>query len=180
MPLILAGLSARSLYKRRLLLHETVSVVTLSTKLLLEPGQLPLLALSPAILLAFIIASLPFLSLVFHLLLVGYFDKTSSGWEWHVRPYAGWLTFGSLFVWFWTWCIARDVLRMSVAAVLGAWYFLDSRSEPAEEIRAALYRATGPSLGTSCLSGLVMTGVHVTTFSIHYITRVSVRILAYT
>jgi hypothetical protein len=171
-PLILAGLSARSLYRRRFLLHEAVSVVTLATKLLLEPGQLPLLALSPAILLAFIIVSLPFFSLAFHLLLIGYFSQTSSGWEWHVQPYAVWLTFGSLFVWFWTWCIARDVLRMCVASIMGAWYFLETRSEPGDEFKAAFYRATGPSLGTNCLSGLVTTGVQGATFAIYHVTKV--------
>lgn len=165
-------MSARSLYYRRLRLHETISVVSLSTRLLLEPGQLPLLALSPAILLASVLASLPFLSLIFHLLLIGYFSPGSSGSDWHVRPYAGWLTFAAIFVWVWTWLIARDVLRMSVATVIGAWYFLDRRIEPIEETRAAIYRATSPSLGSNCLSAIVMTGVHVLTFAIQAAARV--------
>lgn len=169
-PLVLAGLSARSLYNRRLRLHETISVVSLSTRLLLEPGQLPLLALSPAILLASVLASLPFISLIFHLLLIRY----SSGGDWHVKPYAGWLTFGAIFVWVWTWFIARDVLRMSVATVIGSWYFLDRRIEPIEETRAAIYRATSPSLGSNCLSAIVMTGVQVFTFAIQAAARVTV------
>lgn len=169
-PLVLAGLSARSLYNRRLRLHETISVVSLSTRLLLEPGQLPLLALSPAILLASVLASLPFISLIFHLLLIRY----SSGGDWHVKPYAGWLTFVAIFVWVWTWFIARDVLRMSVATVIGSWYFLDRRIEPIEETRAAIYRATSPSLGSNCLSAIVMTGVQVFTFAIQAAARVTV------
>lgn len=169
MPLALAGLTARSLYNRRLRLHETISVVSLATRLLLEPGQLPLMALSPAILLASILGSLPFLSLIFHLLLIGYFSYE----DWVVRPYAGWLTFGAIFVWIWSWFISRDVLRMSVATVIGSWYFLDRRAEPVEEIRAAIYRATSPSMGSNCLSAIVMTGVQALTFVISTATRVS-------
>lgn len=175
-PLLLAALSARSLYKRRFLLHQTVSIVTLSTRLLLDPGQLPLLALSPAILLASIVISLPFISLIFHLLLIGYFGKGSDGWEWHVRPYAGWLVAAVITIWFWTWCIARDVLRVSVAGVIAAWYFLEARGDPVEVTHSALYRATGPSLGTNCLSALVMTGIQLTTLTIHGVTRVSQRL----
>jgi hypothetical protein len=155
-------------------LHETISVVSLTTRLLLEPGQLPLLALSPAILLASIIGSLPFLSLIFHLLLIGYFSYD----DWVVQPYAGWLTFGAIFVWIWSWFIARDVLRMSVATVIGAWYFLERRIEPIEETKAAIYRATSPSLGSNCLSAIVMTAVQVLTFAISTVTRVSLPIFA--
>ncbi|CCA67496.1 hypothetical protein PIIN_01325 [Serendipita indica DSM 11827] len=173
-PLVLAGLSARSLYRRRLRLHETISVVTLSTKLLLEPGQLPLLALSPAILLGTVIASLPFLSLAFHLLLIGYFGTGSDSGNWHLKPYAGWLFVGTIFVWIWSWFIARDILRMSVSAVIGCWYFLERRSEPTDELHAAVYRATSPSLGTNCLSALVMAGVHSLTFLIHNLSRLTV------
>lgn len=61
---------------------------------------------------------------------------------------------------------------MSVAATLGAWYFLDRRVDPQEEIQSALFRATSQSLGTNCLSALVMTGIHVGTFVIANVTRV--------
>jgi len=61
-----------------------------------------------------------------------------------------------------------------VAATLGAWYFLDRRMDPQEEIQSALFRATSQSLGTNCLSALVMTGIHVGTFAIANVTRVRV------
>jgi hypothetical protein len=171
-PLLLAFWSARGLYERRLRLNETISVVSLSTRLLLDPGQLPLLALSPALLLGSILASLPFLSLIFHLLLIGYFGGSSSNQEWHVKPYANWLIFATIFVWVWSWFIARDVLRVSTAALIGAWYFLEARGDPTEELYAAWYRASSPSLGSSCLSALVLTGVHMLTFLIRNVTRV--------
>ncbi|KAG8839821.1 hypothetical protein FRC18_003833 [Serendipita sp. 400] len=173
-PLVLAALSARALYHRRTRLYETISVVTLSTRLLLEPGQVGLLALSPAILLSSVLVSLPFLSLAFHLLLIGYFDNGTNGAQWHVKPYAGWLIAMTLFVWLWTWFIARDVLRMSVSALIGAWYFLDRRGDPTEEIKSAVYRAISPSLGTNCLSALVMSAVHIATFAIQTLTRITV------
>lgn len=61
---------------------------------------------------------------------------------------------------------------MSVAATLGAWYFLDRRQEPHEEVKLVLFRATSQSLGTNCVSALVMTGIHVVTFVIANVTRV--------
>ena len=79
---------------------------------------------------------------------------------------------GTLFVWVWSWFIARDILRMTVSAVIGCWYFLERRSDPTDELQAAIYRATSPSLGTNCLSALVMAGVHLLVFLIHNLSRV--------
>jgi hypothetical protein len=84
-----------------------------------------LLALSPVILLATLIASLPFLTLIFRLLLFGSATQPSSGWEWHVYGWANWAITGTVVVWLWTWGVSRGVLRMSVASVIGAWYFAE-------------------------------------------------------
>ena len=84
-----------------------------------------LLALSPVILLATLIASLPFLTLIFRLLLFGRATQPSSGWEWHVYGWANWAITGTVVVWVWTWGVSRGVLRMTVASVIGAWYFAE-------------------------------------------------------
>jgi len=171
-PLALAALSARELYNRRSLLNQTISVVTLTTRLLLQPFHLPLLAFSPILLLVSLLISLPFLSLVFHLLLIGYFSKNTGNQEWHLRPYAGWLTVGALLAWFWTWCVARDILRVSVSGVIGSWYFTGAPTDGVEIAQRAIYRALGPSLGTECLSALVLTAIDVATFLITAAMRV--------
>ncbi len=85
-----------------------------------------LLALSPTILLATLLASIPFVTLIFRLLLIGYFPSPyegSSSLEWHVRGWANWSIAATVGVWLWTWGVARGVLRMTCASVIGAWYF---------------------------------------------------------
>lgn len=103
------------------MLEQTIAVVEVSTRLLLSHRQL--LVLSPVILFACILISLPFMSLIFRLLLIGYAGQSGGVYEWHIRAYAGWLIFGAIIVWLWTWFIARGVLRVTSAAVVGAWYF---------------------------------------------------------
>ena len=85
-----------------------------------------LLALSPAILLAMLLASLPFLTLIFRLLLVGYVTGAkSTGWEWHLYAWANWAITGAVAVWLWTWGVARGGMRLVAAGVIGAWYFAE-------------------------------------------------------
>lgn len=87
-----------------------------------------LLALSPAILLIMLISSIPFLTLIFRLLLIGYATqptKDSSSWEWHAHGWANWAIFGAVAVWLWSWGVARGIMRMSCSSVIGAWYFAE-------------------------------------------------------
>ena len=87
-----------------------------------------LLALSPAILLAMLLASLPFVTLIFKLLLIGYANKVGPDTgivEWHMHAWANWAIVGTFSVWLWSWMVARGVLRMTCASVIGAWYFAE-------------------------------------------------------
>ena len=82
------------------------------------------LLITPLILTAFSILSLPFLTLVLRLLLIGYYrHPREHTYIWHVRPYAGWLIALVTGAWLWTWVILRSIGRVVVAAVLGEWYF---------------------------------------------------------
>lgn len=82
-----------------------------------------LLALSPAILLIILIASIPFITLIFRLLLMGYFVKGQS--EWHIEEWADWAIVGAIGVWLWSWGVARGILRTTCAGVIGAWYYAE-------------------------------------------------------
>lgn len=97
----------------------------LSTHILIN--NLFLLALSPAILLVMFIGSIPFVTLIFRLLLVGYASNAQKGGgvEWHVKSYANWAIAGALVVWYWSWAVARGLLRMNTASVVGSWYFAE-------------------------------------------------------
>jgi hypothetical protein len=105
-------------------LHTTSSLLDLTARVLLSNPYL--LALSPAILLTALVASIPFLTLIFRLLLIGHFDPVKNGLvSWHVQAWANWIIALVATVWLWSWGVARGVLRVSVAAVVGAWYFAE-------------------------------------------------------
>ncbi|KAK0211275.1 plasma-membrane choline transporter-domain-containing protein [Desarmillaria ectypa] len=169
LPLALSILTARRLLNLPRDIHSTSSTLTLSTQILMANPFL--LALSPTILLATLLASIPFVTLIFRLLLIGYFTppyEGSSSWEWHVRGWANWSITATVGVWLWTWGVARGVLRMTCASVIGAWYFANPDALPpppmsTHTIHAALTRSTGPSLGTVALSALILTVVRLLT-----------------
>ncbi|KAG6918853.1 hypothetical protein DXG01_011258 [Tephrocybe rancida] len=183
-PLILCLITARRLVHLPRELHVTSATLNLTTELLINNPFL--LALSPVILLVALLASIPFLTLIFRLLLIGYFDQISRGsstWEWHLRGWANWSIAGAVAVWLWTWGVARGVLRMTTASVIGAWYFADPGAPPppsmsTHTIHAALTRSTGPSLGTIALSALLLTIIRILTLLTLFLHRLPLYIPA--
>ncbi|ODN76186.1 hypothetical protein L202_06106 [Cryptococcus amylolentus CBS 6039] len=149
----LAAWFGRLMWLRRRRLDRTASVVELSTKLLLNHP--PLLILTPLLLGVFAIASIPFLTLLIRLGMIGYWrHPRENTWVFHIRPYAGWLIFLVTLIWVWTWGVIRGVGRVAVAGVIGEWYFHreDHRRQDIVEVTtAAVHRATGTSLGSICL-----------------------------
>jgi len=123
-PLVLALLTARRLVDLPRDIHTASSLLTLATRLLQNNPFL--LGLSPLVLLVSLIVSIPFFTLTFRLLLIGYPIHprgNPSAWEWHVRGWANWLIVLVVTVWVWSWCVGRGVLRVTCAAMVGAWYF---------------------------------------------------------
>ena len=117
-------LTARRLMNLPREIHTTSSILNLTTQLLVANPFL--LALSPVILLAALVASIPFMTLIFRLLLIGYVSQpTSSTFEWHVKGWANWAIVGTVIMWLWSWGVARGMLRTTAAAVIGAWYFAE-------------------------------------------------------
>ncbi|CAL1705394.1 unnamed protein product [Somion occarium] len=164
-PLALCLITARRLVNLPREIHTASSLLTLTTRLLATNPFL--LALSPAVLLAALVGSIPFITLAFRLLLIGYTAHPhgrDSGWEWHVRGWANWAIVGTIGVWLWSWGVARGVLRVTCAGVVGAWYFADpTLPQPppmsTHTIHASLVRASQPSLGSIVLSALIITGI---------------------
>lgn len=104
--------------------QQTSSLLKLTTDLIFIHNPL-LLALSPAILLAMLVVSIPFVTLIFRLLLVGYRQQTKGGVEWHVQAWADWAIVATVVVWLWTWGVVRGVLRVTCAGVIGSWYYAE-------------------------------------------------------
>ncbi|KAG9039644.1 hypothetical protein FRB95_009225 [Tulasnella sp. JGI-2019a] len=175
-PLALSVISARSLYHRRKALLRTVAVVEISTSVILEHP--PVLGLSLCLLLGGLIASLPFLSLILRLTLIGYYSPSHGHQEWHLRGYAGWLAVLVTGVWVWSWSVIRGALRVSVSGVIGNWYFnrlesLQSRPDPLAATHAAFARAHGASLGSICVATLVLTVTQLSIFVLRTLRRMS-------
>jgi len=122
-PLALAFFTARRLVNLPRDIYTTSALLTLTTHLLASNPFL--LVLSPAILLITLLASIPFLTLSFRLLLIGYFIKPSSGWEWHVKGWANWAISVTIAIWLWSWGVARGVVRTTTAGVVASWYFAE-------------------------------------------------------
>ncbi|OBZ65717.1 hypothetical protein A0H81_14255 [Grifola frondosa] len=162
-PLALSMLTARRLLTLPRDVHTASALLTLTTRLLAAHPLL--LALSPAVLLLALLASLPFVTLAFRLLLIGYFSQPKGGgWEWHVHGWANWAIAGTIGIWLWSWGVARGVLRVTCAGVVGSWYFSDPTLPvpppmSTHTVHAAIARATQPSLGTVILSALITTAV---------------------
>ncbi|KAG6811715.1 hypothetical protein H0H92_006172, partial [Tricholoma furcatifolium] len=165
-------------------LHVSSATLNLTTELLINNPFL--LALSPAILLIALLASIPFLTLIFRLILIGYVwapSESNSALEWHLYGWAHWSIAGAVSIWLWTWGVARGVLRMTTASVIGAWYFADPDAPlppptSTHTIHAALTRSTGPSLGTIALSALILTAIRIFTLLILFLNRLPVYIPA--
>lgn len=122
-PFALALITGRRLLTLPQKIHSTSLTLTLTTQLLSSHPLL--LLLSPTVLLAALLVSIPFVTLTFRLLLVGYASRPSSGFEWHVHGWANWAIIGTISLWFWTWAVARGTVRVTTAAVIAAWYFVE-------------------------------------------------------
>jgi len=116
-PILMALLAARSFLWYISQINGTVGTVQLATSLLLS--NIPLLGVSPALLFVALLATLPFISLILRLTLLVYQGHS----EWHVRPYAVVLAILVCFIWIWSWCVVRGILRVAAAGVVGAWFF---------------------------------------------------------
>jgi hypothetical protein len=118
----LAAFFGRLVWIRRKRLERTVAVVELSTELLLSHP--PLLLLTPLLLGVFALASIPFMTLLVRLAMIGYWRHPKENtYIYQIAPRAGWLIALVTIVWVWTWGVIRGVGRVAVAGVMGEWYF---------------------------------------------------------
>ena len=103
------------------------------------------------------------------------FPSPEGTYIYHLKPKATPLILLVIGLWVWMWGVFLGIGRVTIAGVVGEWYF--HRDDPAlpnattanlkqtdpfglgfeiETTRIAFNRATGPSLGSICLSALIM------------------------
>ncbi|CAE6465611.1 hypothetical protein ACGC1H_002556 [Rhizoctonia solani] len=177
LPLIVALFLARALYNRYKQLLRGISAISLSSSLVLDYP--PLLGLSVALLVAALVLSIPFLALMFRLLLVGTFERNGLDYTWKVKGWAWWMAVLVCIVWMWSWAVVRGVMRASVAAVVASWYHSPLNTPPpplpeaTDTIRLAVLRASGPALGSICASALILTLSRASTLFLRTLRRIT-------
>ncbi|KAF5379899.1 hypothetical protein D9757_007168 [Collybiopsis confluens] len=227
-PLILSVFLAYRLYvlftslpRLQAQITQTELILSLTTRILAENPLLP--GISPVLLFAMLVGSIPFGTVISRLLLVGRWSKVSSGTtsEYHIKWGAEFAIFLTIGVWLWTWGVSRGLLKVVAAAVVGGWYFgvpwagdrdeeerprsqvqppeadadaelepppmlanftaqatnyamgalppfvllssLSGSSSQTHLIHAGFYRATNSSLGSICLSALILSSIRLLT-----------------
>ncbi|KIK63546.1 hypothetical protein GYMLUDRAFT_40589 [Collybiopsis luxurians FD-317 M1] len=208
---------------------QTELILSLTTRILAENPFV--LGLSPVLLFVMLVGSIPFGTVVGRLLLVGRWNKVASGAtsEYHLKWGAELAIVLAIGVWLWSWGVARGLLRVVAAGVVGGWYFgvpwagdRDEEERPQEPqvqlppdadaelepppmfanfsaqatnyalgalpplvlpsslsasspqthiIHAAFHRATNNSLGSICLSALILTSIRLLTLLVIFLTN---------
>ncbi|KAJ1307971.1 hypothetical protein OPQ81_002048 [Rhizoctonia solani] len=177
LPLIISVILAQALYNRYKQLLRGISAISLSSSLVLNYP--PLLGLSIALLVAALVLSIPFLALIFRLLLVGTFQRKGLDYTWKVKEWAWWMAVLVCIVWIWSWAVVRGMMRASVAAVIANWYHSPPNSPPpplpeaTDTTRLAVLRASGPALGSICASALILTLSQASTLFLRTIRRIT-------
>ncbi|QRV75426.1 Plasma-membrane choline transporter [Ceratobasidium sp. AG-Ba] len=107
-------------YDRYRRLMQGMSVISLASALVLDHP--PLLGLSVGLLVAALVLSIPFLALIFRLMLVGTFVREGITFTWRVKGWAWWMSVLVVGVLMWSWAVVRGALRVTVSGVVAAWY----------------------------------------------------------
>lgn len=136
-PLVLSILAFRNLDQLPRDIHTTVSMLELIDRVLRANPLL--LGVSPALLVGLWIASIPFVTILFR-----------------VDMIIGWGAIGAIGTWLWTWGVARGIMRVVVAGVVGSHYF-NPRAGDTRPLHAAGHRATQTSLGSVIVASLILT-----------------------
>ena len=116
--ILLAGIVGKLAYDRRQRLARTIGVIELAASILLDHP--PLFILCLALIATFVIFTAPFVSILSRLLSIG----LASPEGWHPTHHSTILAGFVAFVWLWTLGVLRGVQRMTVAGVIGHWFFL--------------------------------------------------------
>lgn len=142
-PLLLAIIFSRALYLQQRQLGRSLSVLSLSAKILSAHPTLLLLSLIQ--ILVFLVVSVPFMTIFVRLFLLGHFSTSpTTGQEWITDSRArtlAWLTLGT---WIWTWAALRGVMRVVVSSTVSHWYFHGppSKEEDEEAANPPLFTAS--------------------------------------
>lgn len=146
-------------WNQRQRIDRTIKVLELSTGVIIEHPSLILVCL--AITMSCIVMSLPFVTLVYKLVLLGSYDRNQ--WVITSGPITQVLLAG--FIWSWTLNVIRNLQRIIISGVVSHWYF-NRHSPPSstykgystiESTYQSISRAIGPSLGTVCLASFLLT-----------------------
>lgn len=127
-PLLLVILFSRLLYVKRNGLARSLSVLSLSAKIVTTHPTLLLLSFIHIV--VFLAISVPFMTIFIRLFLIGHFvSSDGERREWITDGRARLLAWATLATWLWTWAALRGIMRVVVSSVVSHWYFFGPPSE---------------------------------------------------
>ncbi|KAH9814569.1 plasma-membrane choline transporter-domain-containing protein [Melampsora americana] len=156
---IASSILVKLIWDQRKRIDRTIKVIELSTGVIIEHPSLVLVCLATT--LACIVMSLPFVTLVYKLVSLGFYDHNR--WVIDSGPITQALL--TAFIWSWSLNVIRNLQRIVISGVVSHWYF-NRHSPPSpthkgystiESTYNSISRAIGPSLGTVCLSSFLLT-----------------------
>lgn len=98
-----------------------------------------LLILSGALLGIFLLVTIPFLSVLIRLFLLGHIGtpgESSTDKVWQTDAKARILAWTTLGAWLWTWSTLRGIQRVTVAGVVSHWYFFRDKDDTGDKSQA--------------------------------------------
>lgn len=144
-PLACALLFSRMLYVRRNQLTRSIAVLSLSAKIISTHPTL--LILSLVHIGAFLVVSIPFLTIFVRLFTLGHFsdgeaaDAATRGWVTDRKArILAWITLGT---WLWTWAALRGIMRVVVASTVSHYYFHGPPSPPEDRSQQGVLNTAG-------------------------------------
>ncbi|KAG0149674.1 hypothetical protein CROQUDRAFT_653229 [Cronartium quercuum f. sp. fusiforme G11] len=154
-----SSILVKLIWNERKRIDRTIKVLELSTGVIIEHPSLVLVCLATTIMC--IMMSLPFVTLVYKLVLLGSYDHN----RWVIDSGSVIQAIVTAFIWSWTLNVIRNLQRIVISGVVSHWYF-NRHSPPSqthkgystiESTYSSISRAVGPSLGTVCLASFLLT-----------------------
>ncbi|TPX64991.1 hypothetical protein SpCBS45565_g05481 [Spizellomyces sp. 'palustris'] len=153
--------SATFLFNRRQEIEQTIHILQLSCDILrTNPG---IFVVSVSLTAAYMLFAVAWMFLFSHLFLRGLKETDPSGVvRWHMADGTGWVAGFFTLMYFWTSAIFKNVEKVTIAGVVGEWYFQRpegalSTDRTLKNFKAALTKSFGSIAFASLILGIIQT-----------------------
>ncbi|KAJ3041495.1 hypothetical protein HDV00_009291 [Rhizophlyctis rosea] len=174
---LLSGLmSGFFVYRKRQQVEQTIDIIELSFAILRHNPRIFLLSI--VLMIGYAVFSLTWILMFARLFLKGYFkvDPTGSGGHWEVTGGTGWAATFFILVYFWTSANFHNVEKVTIAGVVGEWFFASGETEGGARSDRTLKHlkvALTTSFGSICFASLILGIVETSQYLLRQARKVS-------